>query len=105
MSLFFFEESRNSRAISIEVEDFVEELKLWSFTLMGNVLGAKPSFKQTVDFVHLLLYNIIGEGVQFRFSTLDDMNNVLKARPWRFGAHSLILKQWSPTFLFEMDRV
>ncbi|KAK9756010.1 hypothetical protein RND81_01G066800 [Saponaria officinalis] len=103
MSLFFSEESHKSEEIDIELDDIKDELKLWEFTLMGNVLGAKPSLKQISDFLDKSWKSIIAPIVQyyrkgwfsFRFSSLEAMNNVLKAGPWR----------WSPTFSFEMEQV
>ncbi|XP_074265292.1 uncharacterized protein LOC141587719 [Silene latifolia] len=41
----------------------------------------------------------------FRFANEEDMNNVLKEGPWKMGSYSLILKQWHPSFSFEMEKV
>ncbi|KAK9690046.1 hypothetical protein RND81_09G100800 [Saponaria officinalis] len=96
--------------IDIELE---EEVTKWSNTLMGNVLGAKPTLKQVTDFVHkhwnhgsLPLVQYFRKGwFSFRFANKEDMNAVLRRGPWSMGSHSWILKQWSPTFSSTMECV
>ncbi|XP_074267052.1 uncharacterized protein LOC141590354 [Silene latifolia] len=41
----------------------------------------------------------------FRFTSQEDMNNVLREGPWKLGSSSLIMKQWYPNFSMEMDKV
>ncbi|KAK9690544.1 hypothetical protein RND81_09G136400 [Saponaria officinalis] len=93
MSLFFSEESQASEEIDIVVEDIADELKLWQFTLMGNVIGARPTLKQIVTFVEKSWRHLASPIVQyyqkgwfsFRFTTKVEMDNVLKEGPWRVG--------------------
>ncbi|XP_074315209.1 uncharacterized protein LOC141651393 [Silene latifolia] len=113
MNLFFCESSVQSTEIEIEESDFEKELKLWEFTLMGNVLGTKPSLKVVQDFVIKNWGSIANPVVQyyrqgwfsFRFYLEEEMTKVLRQGPWKINQNSLILKQWSPSFSGEMDRV
>ncbi|XP_074293052.1 uncharacterized protein LOC141619952 [Silene latifolia] len=113
MSLFFDEHSKNSTEIEVNLEDFQGELDYWKYTLMGNFLGSKPNLKQVQDFVQKAWKQIASPIVQyyrkgwfsFRFTTQEDMNNVLREGPWKLGSSSLILKQWYPNFSMEMDKV
>ncbi|KAK9681646.1 hypothetical protein RND81_10G017700 [Saponaria officinalis] len=41
----------------------------------------------------------------FRFSSSEAMNSVMREGLWRMGSCSIILKQWSPTFSVEMEKV
>ncbi|XP_074278138.1 uncharacterized protein LOC141601736 [Silene latifolia] len=113
MSLFFDEHSKHSTEIDVELDDFKSELEFWQFTLMGNFLGSKPTLKQVQEFAQKCWHHIASPVVQyykkgwfsFRFTSLEDMNNVLNEGPWKLGNGSLILKQWYPNFSMEMDRV
>ncbi|XP_074307797.1 uncharacterized protein LOC141642767 [Silene latifolia] len=113
MSLFFDEHSKNSTEIEVNLEDFQGELDYWKYTLMGNFLGSKPNLKQVQDFAQKAWKQIASPVVQyyrkgwfsFRFTTQEDMNNVLREGPWKLGSRSLILKQWYPNFSMEMDKV
>ncbi|XP_074305112.1 uncharacterized protein LOC141640050 [Silene latifolia] len=112
-SLFFYEHIKLSTEIDVELDDFKSELEFWQFTLMSNFLGSKPTFKQVQEFAQKCWHHIASPVVQyykkgwfsFRFTSLEDMNNVLKEGPWKLGNSSLILKQWYPNFSMEMDRV
>ncbi|XP_074315210.1 uncharacterized protein LOC141651394 [Silene latifolia] len=103
----------NSTEIDITMDEVQEELKLWEFTLMGNVLGAKPTLKTITNFVEKHWSKIAKPIVQyykkgwfsFRFSTQEEMDNVLKGGPWGLGSNSIILKQWSPSFSFVMEKI
>ncbi|XP_074297524.1 uncharacterized protein LOC141628259 [Silene latifolia] len=83
------------------------------FTLMGNLLGARPTLKQITEFTDKYWGSIAKPTIQyfkkgwfsFRFENEKDMSNVLKRGPWKIGSHSLILKQWYPNFSTAMDRV
>ncbi|KAK9757812.1 hypothetical protein RND81_01G187800 [Saponaria officinalis] len=113
MCVYYSGESSNSEEVDIVIDDIKDELKLWEFILMGNILGAKPTLKQMTDFVANNWGHIASPIVQyyrrgwfsFKFSSLNAMNSVLKEGPWRLGSNSIILKQWSYTFSFEMDKV
>ncbi|XP_074314936.1 uncharacterized protein LOC141651109 [Silene latifolia] len=113
MSLHFCQNSAVASEIDIEETDFVDELKIWEFTLMGHVIGAKATLKIVQDFVTKHWAKIATPVVQyykkgwisFRFSSLEDMNKVLRLGPWMIGGNSLILKQWTPTFSGNMERV
>ncbi|KAK9750128.1 hypothetical protein RND81_02G175200 [Saponaria officinalis] len=113
MTLFYDAESAKSEEIDIEMEEVQAEGAKWSHTLMGHVLGARPTLKQVTDFVHkhwnhgpLPLVQYFRKGwFSFRFANADDMNVVLKRGPWSMGSHSWILKQWTPTFSSTMERV
>ncbi|KAK9705545.1 hypothetical protein RND81_07G065200 [Saponaria officinalis] len=100
MTLFFHEESCKSEEIDIELADVEDEIKLWQFTLMGNIIGAKSSLKQVSDFVSKYWGHIASPIVQYY-----RMNSVLKEGPWRIGSNTLVLKKWSPTFSVEMEKV
>ncbi|XP_074303248.1 uncharacterized protein LOC141637696 [Silene latifolia] len=103
----------NSSEVDIDASDYAEELKLWSNTLMGNVLGGRPTLKTVQEFVNKTWANIASPTVQyfkqgwftFRFDSDAALNNVLKQGPWKVGHNTLILKQWSPSFSLDMDRV
>ncbi|KAK9676732.1 hypothetical protein RND81_11G096300 [Saponaria officinalis] len=113
MALFFHKESCNSEEIEIEMADVEDEIKLWQFTLMGNVIGLKPTLKQVWDFVSKHWGHIASPIVQyyrkgwfsFRFSSSEGMNSVLKEGPWQIGSNTLVLKQWSPTFSVDMEKI
>ncbi|XP_074291840.1 uncharacterized protein LOC141618647 [Silene latifolia] len=93
-----------------EVQDEVEK---WKFTLIGNVLGAKPTQKQVSDFVQKswnhgplpLVQYFKKRWFSFKFDTEEAMNEVLRRGPWKVGSNSLILKQWSPYFSCIMESV
>ncbi|KAK9665929.1 hypothetical protein RND81_14G146600 [Saponaria officinalis] len=113
MSLNYVEESAKSEEVAIDMEDIEEELNFWKFTLMGNVIGPKPTLKQVKDFVDKSWAHIASPVVQyykkglfsFRFRSLKDMSDVLKEGPWKLGTNSIILKQWSPMFSTEMELI
>ncbi|XP_074266898.1 uncharacterized protein LOC141590190 [Silene latifolia] len=113
MNLFFCETSAKSSEVDIDGSDYADELKLWSNTLMGNVLGGRPTLKTVQEFVTKSWANIASPTVKyfkqrwftFRFDSDVALNNVLKQGPWNVGHNILILKQWSPSFSLEMDRV
>ncbi|XP_074266719.1 uncharacterized protein LOC141590000 [Silene latifolia] len=80
---------------------------------MGHVLGSKPSLKTIQDYVSAH-WGTIGTPIvqyfrsgwfSFRFSSEEEMSNVLRKGPWKVGSNSLILKHWSPSFSLEMERV
>ncbi|KAK9734356.1 hypothetical protein RND81_04G134000 [Saponaria officinalis] len=52
MTLFYDEESAKLEEIDIEMEEVQAEVAKWSHTLMGHVLGARPTLKQVTDFVN-----------------------------------------------------
>ncbi|XP_074271485.1 uncharacterized protein LOC141595419 [Silene latifolia] len=113
MNLFLCEDSVHSDIIDLDEEEFANEIKIWETTLMGNVVGAKPFLTLLQEFVSKNWGNIASPIVQyfrkgwfsFRFGTKEEMDNVLKQGPWKVGANSLVLKQWSPFFSFEMEKV
>ncbi|XP_074300066.1 uncharacterized protein LOC141631271 [Silene latifolia] len=113
MSLFFDEDSANSSEIDIHLDEVQDEIAKWKFTLMGNVLGAKPS-QQTVseftqkhwNFGPLPLVQYFKKGwFSFKFDSEEAMNVVLRGGPWKIGSNSLVLKQWSPHFSCIMECV
>ncbi|XP_074304498.1 uncharacterized protein LOC141639225 [Silene latifolia] len=113
MSLFFDEDSANSSEIDIHLDEVQDEIAKWKFTLMGNVLGAKPS-QQTVseftqkhwNFGPLPLVQYFKKGwFSFKFDSEEAMNAVLRGGPWKIGSNSLVLKQWSPHFSCIMECV
>ncbi|XP_074300783.1 uncharacterized protein LOC141632103 [Silene latifolia] len=113
MSLFLHQECQKTGDIDIVLEDIQDELKLWQSTLMGHVIGIKPSFKQLTNFVDKHWGGFAKPIVQyfkkgwfsFRFSSETEMNNVLKVGPWKVNSCSLILKQWTPSFSTIMEKV
>ncbi|XP_074305042.1 uncharacterized protein LOC141639968 [Silene latifolia] len=113
MSLFFHEGSANSTEIDIQLEEIEEEVSRWQYTLMGNVLGAKPTLKQVTDYVHknwnhgpLPLVHYFKKGwFSFKFDCEEDMSDVLKRGPWSIGSNSLVLTKWSPFFSCTMESV
>ncbi|XP_074314153.1 uncharacterized protein LOC141649358 [Silene latifolia] len=113
MSLYFHQASDSAEEIDVALEDIVDELKIWEFTLMGHLLGSRQTLKQITEFVSKSWSHIAYPVVQyfkkgwfsFRFSSEEEMNNVLKDGPSKMGSYSLILKQWHPSFSFEMDKV
>ncbi|KAK9733272.1 hypothetical protein RND81_04G056300 [Saponaria officinalis] len=113
MALFYDEESAKSEEIDIEMEEVQAEVAKWSHTLMGHVLGARPTLKQVTDFVNKhwnhgplpLVQYFRKWWFSFRFASADDMNDVLKRVPWSMESHSWILKQWTPTFSSTMECV
>ncbi|XP_074277354.1 uncharacterized protein LOC141600992 [Silene latifolia] len=80
---------------------------------MGHLIGSKPTLTQVSDFVSKHWASIASPVVQyykkgwfsFRFTSEAEMNMVLQKGPWKIGSSSLILKHWSPSFSFEMERV
>ncbi|XP_074313972.1 uncharacterized protein LOC141649175 [Silene latifolia] len=80
---------------------------------MGNVVGARPNLTIIQDFVSKNWGKIASPVVQyfqkgwfsFRFETQEAMDDVLRKGPWMVGANSLVLKHWSPSSSYEMDRV
>ncbi|XP_074305736.1 uncharacterized protein LOC141640956 [Silene latifolia] len=113
MSLFFDEDSANSSEIDIHLDEVQDEIAKWKFTLMGNVLGAKPS-QQTVseftqkhwNFGPLPLVQYFKKGwFSFKFDSEEAMNAVLRGGPWKIGSNSLVLKQCSPHFSCIMECV
>ncbi|XP_074293128.1 uncharacterized protein LOC141620058 [Silene latifolia] len=113
MSLHFCEQSAASTEIDICEDDIEGELQYWKYTLMGNVLGAKPTTTQMHTFVAKHWNHVSLPTVQyfrrgwfsFRFPSQTDMDEVLKGGPWSMGNNSMVLKQWSPTFTKEMDKI
>ncbi|XP_074299590.1 uncharacterized protein LOC141630723 [Silene latifolia] len=95
------------------MEEVADEISKWKFTLMGNVLGAKPTLKTITEFVQkhwnhgpLSLVQYFKKGwFSFKFDCEEDMNEVLKRGPWTLGPNSLVLKQWSPYFSCIMECV
>ncbi|KAK9723951.1 hypothetical protein RND81_05G036600 [Saponaria officinalis] len=98
MSLFFHEEISGMEEIEIEMEDIQDELNSWNNTLMGTVLGAKLTLKQISDFAVKSWSHIASPYVQyfrkgwfcFRFSSLEQLNEVLKAGPWKMDRVSIV---------------
>ncbi|XP_074304757.1 uncharacterized protein LOC141639560 [Silene latifolia] len=80
---------------------------------MGNVLGARPTVAQMQAYVTKSWNHVSLPVVQyfrrgwfsFRFTSAEDMDEVLKGGPWSMGSNSLVLKQWSPNFSMEMDKI
>ncbi|KAK9724284.1 hypothetical protein RND81_05G061000 [Saponaria officinalis] len=65
MSLSFFEDCAKSEEVDIDMADFEEKLNFWKFTLMGNVIGARPTLKQMKDFVDKSWAHIASPVVQY----------------------------------------
>ncbi|KAK9706360.1 hypothetical protein RND81_07G119000 [Saponaria officinalis] len=101
MSLFLHEDSVNSTEVDIDFEDFAEEIKLWQHTLVGNVIGMKQTLKQMSDFISKNWGHLASPIVQY----YQAMNSILREGPWRLGSCSMVLKQWSPIFSAEMEKV
>ncbi|XP_074288545.1 uncharacterized protein LOC141613701 [Silene latifolia] len=80
---------------------------------MGNVLGARPTVAQMQAYVTKSWNHVSLHAVQyfrrgwfsFRFTSAEDMDEVLKGGPWSLGSNSLVLKKWSPNFSMEMDKL
>ncbi|XP_074308782.1 uncharacterized protein LOC141643494 [Silene latifolia] len=111
--LYFDETSASSTEIDIHMEEIQEEIVKWKFFLMGNILGAKPSLKIVSEFVQKqwnfgplpLVQYFKKRWFSFKFETEEAMNAFLREGPWKIGANSLILKQWTPCFSCTMERV
>ncbi|XP_074291201.1 uncharacterized protein LOC141617971 [Silene latifolia] len=86
----------NAVEIDIDTSDFEKEMKIWEFTLMGHIIGGKPSLKPVPAFLTKNWSSI---------ALPEAMTNVLRQGPWMIEGNSLILKQWSPSFSTEMDKV
>ncbi|XP_074290572.1 uncharacterized protein LOC141617289 [Silene latifolia] len=113
MSLHYCQHSADSTEIDVTEDDVEGELKYWQYTLMGNVLGARPTVAQMQAYVTKSWNHVSLPAVQyfrrgwfsFRFTSAEDMDEVLKGGPWSLGSNSLVLKQWSPNFSMEMDKL
>ena len=49
MDLEYLPGEMNQEEIDIDIEDIQEEIEYWKFTLVGNVLGAKPTVSEMQD--------------------------------------------------------
>ncbi|XP_074301316.1 uncharacterized protein LOC141632694 [Silene latifolia] len=113
MDLFLCEHIKDSDTVDLEESDFADELKLWENTLMGHIVGSKPSLAVVQRFVLKYWGKFAKPVVQyfrkgwfsFRFSNSEEMNAVLKNGPWKIGSNSLVLKHWSPMFSCEMETI
>ncbi|XP_074299070.1 uncharacterized protein LOC141630093 [Silene latifolia] len=113
MNMFDCEDSKNSDTITLEEEDFAQELKFGENILMGNVVGARPTLYVIQAYVSKAWGHIGQPAVHYfrkgwfssYFATKEAMNDVLKQGPWMVGANSLVLKNWSPFFSHEMEKV
>ncbi|XP_074305712.1 uncharacterized protein LOC141640934 [Silene latifolia] len=99
--------------VVIEVDDITSELAYWEHTLVGQFSGGKPTIAQVKEFVSKnwnqvskpeVLYYKKG-WFYFRFNKQEDMQQILRGSSWNLGGHSLILKQWTPNFPTELDKI
>ncbi|KAK9733140.1 hypothetical protein RND81_04G046300 [Saponaria officinalis] len=86
MELRPIRDEAKDREVIIELDDIKDEIDYWKSTLVGQFIGGKPSLVQVQEFV-------------------SKYCNHVKKPPVLLGGHALILKQWNPQILKELDTV
>ncbi|XP_074298716.1 uncharacterized protein LOC141629641 [Silene latifolia] len=113
MELRSIRDSNPSGEVVIEVDDIQSELDYWQNTLVGQFLGGQAIYHSGKDFVTKHWNHVSKPSVlyfkngwfYFRFSPVEDMNTILRGPPWNLNGHSLLLKQWTPTFPTQLHNI
>ncbi|XP_074318593.1 uncharacterized protein LOC141655411 [Silene latifolia] len=113
MELHSVPDACSSGVVVIEVEDIQSQLVYWQNTLVGQFIGGKPAIAQVKEFVKKQWTHVSPPDVlyfkkdwfYFRFTKLEDMHTILRGNAWNLNGHSLILKQWTPQFPTELDKI
>ncbi|XP_074289449.1 uncharacterized protein LOC141614601 [Silene latifolia] len=110
MSLSFVK--GNESEVIINEADIADEVKYWSTTLVGTVMGKQTSIVELNSLVsknwnHITTPEILyfSRGwYYFRFLTKKDMTAV-QADSWNVNGYPLVFKSWSPTVAEELAEI
>uniref|UniRef100_A0A5B7BES6 DUF4283 domain-containing protein n=1 Tax=Davidia involucrata TaxID=16924 RepID=A0A5B7BES6_DAVIN len=99
--------------VILEHHEVAEEIEKWSKSLVGYVMGGKPSFKMMLNFIrnrwknlgNIRLHLLKSGMFLFEFDQEDNKQHVLDSGPWSFDNKPLLLKPWDPHLNLEKEGV
>ncbi|KAK1268589.1 hypothetical protein QJS04_geneDACA017119 [Acorus gramineus] len=94
-----------------EESDLVEMDNHWRLSLLGYVIGKKPYYKAFIDFLYRVWkpkgsIEVLMRGGAFfvvRFSSEEDMQNVIERGPWLMGGRPIVLRKWHRGMQMELE--
>ncbi|KAK1308353.1 hypothetical protein QJS10_CPA09g00834 [Acorus calamus] len=103
--------SLNHPVVPYEEVDLVEMDNHWRLSLLGYVIGKKPYYKAFIDFLYRVWKSkgsieVFMQGGGFfvvRFSSEEDMQNVIEGGPWLMGGCPIVLRKWHRGMLMELE--
>lgn len=99
--------------VDVQLEDVEDGLSDWSFSLVGYFIGGKPTISRIEEFMSKTWKHVNSPKLLlikrnwfiFKFSSLDDMDEILSGEQWFLPDLTLILKKWTPTIFHEIDKL